>query len=65
VCDDDGSETEPMRVDTVAQIVGERSFRNVTWREGSLRDLSAQFAAVRARVVTGDAPFVMCGSSVT
>ena len=47
-----GAESEPMSVDSVAQILGDRSFRMVTWREGSRRDLSARFAAVRVRVVT-------------
>ena len=54
VCDDDGAETEPMSVETAAEIIGARSYRKVTWREGSRRSLSARFAAVRVRVVTGD-----------
>jgi SRSO17 transposase len=51
VCDD-GSETDVMSVETVAEIVGARSYRKVTWRQGSRRALSARFAAVRVRVVT-------------
>jgi len=51
VCDD-GSETEPMSVETVGEIVGERSYRKVTWREGSRRALSARFATLRVRVVS-------------
>jgi len=51
VCDD-GAETDPVNVETVARIVGTRSFRKVTWRQGSRRDLSAAFAAIRVRVVT-------------
>ncbi len=51
VCDD-GSETEPMSVQTASEIFGERSYRKLTWREGTRRDLSALFATVRVRVVT-------------
>jgi SRSO17 transposase len=54
VCDDDGAETESMSVETVGEIVGARSYRKVTWRQGSRRSLSARFAAVRVRVVTGE-----------
>jgi SRSO17 transposase len=54
VCDDDGAETDPMSVETVAAIVGARSYRKVTWRQGSRRALSARFAAVRVRVVAGE-----------
>jgi SRSO17 transposase len=50
---DDGSETDVMNVDTVADIVGSRSYRKVTWRQGTGGALSARFAAVRVRVVTG------------
>lgn len=50
---DDGSETEPMSVQTVAEIIGARSYRKVTWRQGSRSALSARFAAVRVRPVTG------------
>jgi len=52
VCDD-GSETDPMRVETVSEIVGERSYRKVTWRQGSRRALSARFATLRVRPITG------------
>jgi SRSO17 transposase len=51
VCDD-GSETEPMSVEAVAEVIGAGSYRKVTWREGSRRTLSAQFATRRVRVVT-------------
>jgi SRSO17 transposase len=51
VCED-GAETNPMSVETVADIIGERCYRKVTWREGSRRGLSAAFATVRVRVVT-------------
>jgi SRSO17 transposase len=51
VCDD-GSETDPMSVELAAEIVGERSYRKVTWREGSRRGLSARFTTLRVRVVT-------------
>jgi len=50
---DDGSESDPMSVSTVAGIIGERSYRKITWREGSRRALSARFALLRVRVVTG------------
>ncbi len=53
VCDD-GAETEPMSVENVADILGERCYRKVTWREGSRRSMSAAFATVRVRVVTHD-----------
>ena len=52
VCDD-GSETQPMSVETVSEIIGERSYRKVTWRQGSRRALSAQFAMLRVRPITG------------
>ena len=52
VCDD-GSKTRPMSVGLVAAIVGEGSFRKVTWREGTRRALSARFAMLRVQVVTG------------
>jgi SRSO17 transposase len=63
VCDD-GSETDVMNLETVAEIVGTRSYRKVTWRQGSRRALSARFAAVRVRVVTdqdrrGDAQWLL------
>jgi SRSO17 transposase len=35
-------------------IIGERSYRRVTWREGSRRSMSAAFATVRVRAVRGD-----------
>jgi SRSO17 transposase len=53
VCDDNGAETEPMSVETAGEIVGAGSYRKVTWREGSRRAMSARFAAVRVRAVTG------------
>ncbi len=52
VCDD-GSETEVMDVETVADVIGARSYRKMTWRQGSRRALSARFAEVRVQVVTG------------
>jgi len=52
VCDD-GSETDVMNVETVADVIGSNSYRKVTWRQGSRNALSARFAAVRVRVVTG------------
>jgi SRSO17 transposase len=53
VCSD-GAETDAMSVQTAAEVIGEGSYRKVTWREGTRRDLSAQFATVRVRVVTGE-----------
>jgi len=50
---EDGLETEPTSVETVADSVGERSYRKVTWREGSRSSMCAAFATVRVRVVTG------------
>ncbi len=52
VCDD-GSETEPMSVETVSEVLGERSYQKVTWRQGTRRALSAQFATIRVRPITG------------
>lgn len=52
VCDD-GEETDPMSVETVAAIIGASSYRKVTWRQGTRTALSARFALVRVRVVTG------------
>jgi SRSO17 transposase len=52
VCDD-GSETNVMNVETVAEVLGADAYRKVTWRQGSRRALSARFAEVRVRVVTG------------
>jgi len=53
VCDD-GSESEPMNVEAVAEVVGDRTFRKTTWRQGSRRALSARVAAIRVRPVTGE-----------
>lgn len=52
VCDD-GEETCPMNVETVADIIGTRSYRKVTWRQGTRRAMSARFAMLRVRPVTG------------
>ena len=43
-----------MSVGTVADIVGERSYRKITWRQGSRRALSARFTTLRVRPVTGN-----------
>jgi SRSO17 transposase len=53
VCDD-GAETDPMSVETASEVVGENSYRKVTWREGSRRTLSASFTALRVRPVTDE-----------
>jgi hypothetical protein len=49
----DGSETDVMNVETAADVIGARSYRTMTWRQSSRRALSARFAQVRVRVVTG------------
>jgi len=51
VCDD-GSESDPLSLETAAAVIGERSYRKLTWREGSRRSMSAAFATLRVRVVT-------------
>jgi SRSO17 transposase len=48
----DGEETDPMGVATVADIIGAKSYRKVTWREGTKRALFSRFAAIRVRPVT-------------
>jgi SRSO17 transposase len=53
VCDD-GAETDPMSVETASEVVGENSYRKVTWREGTKRTLSASFTALRVRPVTDE-----------
>lgn len=52
VCED-GEETDPMSVETVADVIDGGSYRKVTWRQGTRRALAARFARVRVRVVTG------------
>ena len=47
-----GAETEPMSVETASAVIGENSYRKVTWRQGTRRAMSAAFARVRVRVVT-------------
>ena len=51
VCSD-GAETDPMSVETVADVIGARSYRKVTWRQGSRNAMSARFALVSVRPVT-------------
>jgi SRSO17 transposase len=53
VCED-GTETDPLSVETVAEIIGERSYRKVTWREGTKQALSARVATLRVCPITGD-----------
>lgn len=38
---------DPQRVKTLAETLGRRGFRRVTWREGTRHKLTARFAAVR------------------
>lgn len=40
---------QPLTVKELAQGLPEKSFRNVTWREGAQGELSSRFAAVRVR----------------
>ena len=53
ICDD-GSTTTIMSVNTVAEVLGGRTFRKITWRQGTRRKLSSRFAAVRVRAVHSD-----------
>ena len=55
VCSD-GDETDTMSVATVADVVGARSFRRVTWREATRRTLWSRFVCLRVRVVTDTEP---------
>jgi SRSO17 transposase len=50
VCDD-GSITDTMTVADVADVLGARSYRQTTWREGTRKSLQSRFAAVRVRGV--------------
>lgn len=52
----DGEETDAMTVATVADVVGARSFRRVTWREATRRTLWSRFVCLRVRVVTDTEP---------
>jgi SRSO17 transposase len=47
----DGTITDTMSVATVADVLGWREYRKVTWRQGTRRALSSRFAAVRVHVV--------------
>ena len=38
---------DPLRVKTLAETLGRRGFRRVTWRDGTRHKLTARFAAVR------------------
>jgi SRSO17 transposase len=51
VCDD-GFVSDPMSVETAAEVVGARSYRNVTWRQGTRRALASRFAMLRVRPIT-------------
>jgi SRSO17 transposase len=48
----DGSMADTMSVAEVADVLGARSYRQTTWREGTRKSLHSRFAAVRVRVVT-------------
>src|SRR5690606_692577 len=47
----DGLVSETMSVAMVADVIGARTYRRTTWREGTRRATSAKFAALRVRVV--------------
>jgi SRSO17 transposase len=51
VCDD-GSVSDPMSVETAAEVIGARSYRKVTWRQGTRRALASRFAMLRVRPIT-------------
>jgi len=55
VCSD-SSESEAMTVATVADVIGRRALRRVTWREGSKRTLWSRFSRLRVRAVTDTEP---------
>jgi SRSO17 transposase len=55
VCSD-GDEADTMSVAMVAEVVGARLFRRVSWREATQRTLWSRFACVRVRVVTDTEP---------
>lgn len=38
---------DPLRVKTIAEALGRRGFRRVTWRDGTRRKLTARFAVLR------------------
>jgi len=50
----DGTVSDVMSVGEVADVLGAREFRKVTWREGTRHTLSGRFAAIRVRAVYGD-----------
>jgi SRSO17 transposase len=50
VCDD-GSVSETMSVACAADVLGEGTYRKVTWRDGTRDTLQSRFAAVRVQVV--------------
>src|SRR5271168_370698 len=51
VCDD-GSVSDPMSVEMAAEVIGARSYRKVTWRQGTRRALFSRFAMLRVRPIT-------------
>lgn len=53
IVDEDGTETDPMSVETVADVIGAGAYRRTIWRQGSRRALAARFAALRVRIVSG------------
>jgi len=47
----DGTISDTMSVETVADVLGAREYRRTTWRQGTRRALCSRFAAVRVHVV--------------
>jgi SRSO17 transposase len=52
---DDGSVSDPMSVAMAAEVIGARSYRKVTWRQGTRRALASRFAMLRVRPITASA----------
>jgi SRSO17 transposase len=50
---EDGSTSDPMSVQSAAEVAGASSYRKVTWRQGTRRAMSARFAMLRVRPITG------------
>jgi SRSO17 transposase len=53
IVNDDGSVSDPMSVETASTVVGARSYRKVTWRQGTRGPLAARFAMIRVHPITG------------
>ncbi len=49
---EDRSVSDPMSVEMAAEVIGARSYRKVTWRQGTRRALASRFAMLRVRPIT-------------